>query len=208
MGQETGTDGKLPAGESKMASSSSSLQLEQLGRQLLAALGEDPDDPRLKETPRRWAGWWHEFLGQDSAWTNTTFDTVSSGELVVVSGLRIWSICEHHLLPFETEVAIGYLPADHRLGLSKFARAAWAIAHRLQLQERLTQELADAISSAARSGDVAVLVRGRHLCVEARGVRTPALVSSLVARGRFDSDPDLRRDFLALAGPAHSLDKA
>jgi GTP cyclohydrolase I len=176
------------------------VHLERLGLELLETLGYDPSLEGLRETPARWARWWQEFHGFDAGNAETTFQSLSSDELVVVSGIQVWSICEHHLLPFSALVSIGYVPRDRLLGLSKFARIAHRAAHRLQLQERLAEEIADAVEVRVASPDIGVLVRGRHLCMEARGIRTPGVASALVTRGLLRSDEKRRRDFLQLAG--------
>lgn len=84
-------------------------RLLRLGRDLLDTLGYDVASPSLRETPRRWAAWWTEFLNQDAGRTNVTFDVVTEGQLVVVGGIHLWSVCEHHLLPFEVTVSVGRL---------------------------------------------------------------------------------------------------
>src|SRR5262245_13700030 len=99
-------------------------RLLELGRELLVALGEDPDREGLQGTPRRWADWWREFIEYDPGNTETTFSSVSTDQLVCVSGMRVFSLCEHHLLPMWCDVSIGYVPGDKVLGLSKFARIA------------------------------------------------------------------------------------
>lgn len=178
--------------------------LEHLGRQLLEALGEDPDRDGLRETPRRWAAMWLEFIAYRDSNSLTTFETVTADQMVVVRGIRVWSICEHHLLPFSCDVAVGYLTRERVLGLSKFARIAHVAAHRLQLQERLVEDVADAVEKAAGSPDVAVLATGEHLCLTMRGIRTPAVMVTSVTRGRFrDSDPT-RAEFMELAGGGRS----
>ena len=179
-------------------------RLERLGGELLETLGYDPGEERFLETPRRWAEWWGEITDPGSGSNDTKFEVVTAGQMVLVSGLHVWSICEHHLLPFVANVAIGYLPQGKVLGLSKFARSATAIARRLQLQERMTRELADEVGRTTGSDDVAVLVRARHLCVEARGVRTPALATSFATAGRFQTDPALRSEFLLLTANGQS----
>ena len=175
-------------------------RMERLGRELLLTLGYDPDSESLKETPGRWARWWAEFHSFDAGRVDASFDVSTSDQVVTVSGIRVWSICEHHLLPFVADVAILYVPVGRLLGLSKFARIARRAAHRLQLQERLAEEIADAVTELTGSTDVAILVRGRHLCMEVRGIRTPARVDSLVTRGAFRHDPGLRGDVRHLAG--------
>jgi len=173
-----------------------------LCRQLLLAIGEDPTRDGLVDTPRRWANWWREFITYDPGNTGTTFEAVEADQMIVVSGMHVTSLCEHHLLPFWCDVSIGYIPAqaDPRvLGLSKFARVAHQFSHRLQLQERLAQQIADEITILTGSPDVAVLASGRHLCMEMRGIKTPGLMTSSVMRGSFRSSAAARQEFLSMA---------
>jgi GTP cyclohydrolase I len=173
--------------------------LERIGLELIEALGYDPSTKDLRETPQRWARWWQEFLAPDStARLDSTFEIAESGRMVIVSGMRMWSMCEHHLMPFLIDISIGYVPQGRVLGLSKFARLSRQAAHRLQLQERLAAEIADAAGTLTSSADVAVLICGRHLCMEARGVKTPAVATSFIARGAFEKDSSLRAEFVAL----------
>lgn len=174
-------------------------RIEGLARQLLEAIGEDPSRPALLETPRRYAAWWAEFINYDPGKTETAFAMESSDQMVVVSGMRVWSMCEHHLLPFWADVAIGYVASGRILGLSKFARIAQKYAHRLQVQERLTHQIADEIQSTTGSPDVAVLATGEHLCMLTRGVRSGGLMTSSVMRGVFRDSASARAEFLALA---------
>ncbi|MCM3920308.1 GTP cyclohydrolase I [Frankia sp. AiPs1] len=171
--------------------------------QLLVALGENPAREGLSGTPERVASWWNTFLSPDSAATATCFaESHVNGELVVVGGMSVWSLCEHHLLPMNLQVTAGYVPAGQLLGLSKFGRIAQRHAGRLQVQERFTRQVADELASVIGSDDVAVAVRGTHLCMSMRGVRMEAArTRSLCARGRFQSDPVLSQQFLALAHP-------
>lgn len=166
-------------------------------RMALEAIGEDPDREGLRDTPRRWADWWAEFIAYDPGSTNTTFSSTAVDQMVVVSGMRVWSLCEHHLLPFWADVSIAYIPRDRVLGLSKFARIAHAVAHRLQLQERLCEQVADAIEDATGTVDVGVIARGEHLCMVSRGVKTPSLMTSSVMRGVFKTG-ETRAEFLNL----------
>ena len=182
-------------------------KLEHIGRELLQTIGYDPTSTELSETPGRWARWWEEFLTYDPGRLDTAFESVGTDQLVVVGGMRVWSVCEHHLLPFSAEVTLGYMPRDQLLGLSKFARIVWQAAHRLQLQERMAEVVADEVERVTCNRDLAVLVRGRHLCMEARGVKTPALISTLTTRGQFSFDTSKRIEFLQLAG-AHSYKTA
>lgn len=176
------------------------LALRKIGEQLLVALGYDVEAPELRDTPSRWARWWIEFHRPQDARLDSTFEVKTAGHLVVVSGISVWSVCEHHLLPFSAQLAIGYLPNGRVLGLSKFARIAMEIARRLQVQERLVEEVAADVTAATGSPDVCVVARGRHLCMEARGIRSLARTDTVVARGAFEADRGLRADLFALAG--------
>jgi len=168
------------------------------GRELLLAIGEDPEREGLQETPRRWADAWREFIEYDPGTTETTFSSVASDQLVCVSGIRVASLCEHHLLPFWCEVSIGYIPNNKVLGLSKFARIAHQFAHRLQLQERLGQQIADEITRITGTENVAVVLKGDHYCMAARGIRTPGRMKSSVLRGVFRTESQTRMEFLRL----------
>ncbi|MGC4856867.1 GTP cyclohydrolase I [Micromonospora sp. DT4] len=169
--------------------------------QLLVALGEDPAREGLTDTPERVASWWNTFLSPDNASTATCFtESRLSGQLVVVGGMSVWSLCEHHMLPMNLQVTVGYVPAGKVVGLSKFGRIAQRHAGRLQVQERFTRQVAEDLAGMIGSDDVAVAVRGTHLCMSMRGVRMEAArTSSLQAGGRFGSDPVLSQQFLALA---------
>jgi GTP cyclohydrolase I len=118
--------------------------------------------------------------------------------MVCVSGLRVSSLCEHHLLPFWCDVSIGYIPDEKVLGLSKFARIAHQFAHQLQLQEQLGQQIADEISRITGTENVAVLLKGEHLCMMVRGIRTPGIMTSSVMRGVFRTQSEMRMEFLRM----------
>ena len=169
-----------------------------LGRELLLAIGEDPDREGLRETPRRWADAWREFIEYDPGTTETTFASVASDQMVCVSGIRVASLCEHHLLSFWCDISIGYIPNAKVLGLSKFARIAHQFVHRLQLQERLGEQIADEISRITGTQNVAVVLKGEHYCMAARGIRSPARMTSSVMRGVFRTESQIRIEFLRL----------
>ncbi|GHO69684.1 GTP cyclohydrolase 1 [Ktedonobacter sp. SOSP1-52] len=173
-------------------------RLLELGRELLIAIGEDPDREGLLDTPRRWADSWREFVEYDPGSTETCFSSASTDQMVCVSGMRVFSMCEHHLMPFWCDVAIGYITGDKVLGLSKFARIARQFAHKLQLQERIGHEIADEITRITGSPDVAVVLKGEHMCMTARGIRTPGVMTSSVMRGVFRSESEARLEFLRL----------
>lgn len=169
--------------------------------QLLAAIGEDPGREGLSETPTRVAAWWQNFLCPEPSASPTCFtEQHLSGQLVVVGGMSVWSLCEHHLLPMNLDVAVGYVPDAEVVGLSKFGRIAQRYAGRLQVQERFTRQVAEEIAEVIGGKDVAVAVRGTHLCMSARGVRMePARTTTVQSGGRFEHDPVLSQQFLTLA---------
>ncbi len=173
--------------------------LRRIGRELLVALGENPDREGIQDTPDRWARWWREFVEYDPGTVDTSFESVTTDQVVIVTGMRVWSLCEHHMLPFWADVSIGYIPQGRVLGLSKFARIAHRHAHQLQIQERLVQAIADDVERLTGSDSVAVIARGEHLCMTMRGIRTPSHMISSVMRGAFRKD-DARLEFLQLLG--------
>lgn len=169
-------------------------------RQLLVAFGEDPAREGLAGTPARVAAWYRSFLSPDPSAAPTCFtEKQVSGQLVVVGGMSVWALCEHHLLPMNLAVAVGYVPEGEVVGLSKFGRIAQQYAGRLQVQERFTRQVAAETCRLIGNQDVAVAVRGTHLCMSMRGVRMEsARTTTLQASGRFQADPILSQQFLAL----------
>jgi GTP cyclohydrolase I len=176
--------------------------LQRICRDLLKAIGEDPDREGLQDTPRRWAKWWSEFMNGGPNGTGATLGTTFQGtgvdQLVVVNGIEAWSLCEHHLLPFKVTVSVGYITDSRVLGLSKFARIIHDLASRPQVQERLTEEIASKVSELTGSKNVAVQTRGYHLCMAMRGIRTPATMITQAIRGVFLTNDSARAEFLAL----------
>lgn len=149
-------------------------ELREVTRRLLVAVGEDPEREGLRETPRRVADSISELT--EGYWT-TPREVVgdalfqhSGDDLVLVRDIPFYSLCEHHLLPFFGRCHIAYLPQGQVIGLSKLPRLVDVFARRLQLQERLTQEIAAAVEEVVRPGGVAVRMQARHLCLEMRGV--------------------------------------
>lgn len=166
-------------------------------RELLIAIGENPARPGLKDTPARVARYWAEFVDYEPGRIHTSFDEAAPEAPVVVSGMRVHSLCEHHLLPFWCDVTVGYIPHRKVIGLSKLARIAHMHAHSLQLQERLVQQIAETTADIAGTRDVMVVATGEHSCMRSRGIRTSGLMSSQDARGAFLADPHLRADVMA-----------
>jgi GTP cyclohydrolase I len=173
--------------------------VEQAVRNLLSALGYNPADNALSGTPARVARFYKEFLDSEAGCLETCFATEGADQMVVVSGIKVWSLCEHHLLPFWADVTMGYFPKARLAGLSKLPRLAWKHARRLQVQERLVEGIADELAQLTGQSDVAVIATGEHLCATMRGVRTPAFMTTSVLRGLFRDDPAVRSEFFGLA---------
>lgn len=173
-------------------------KLVQVGKDLLIAIGEDPDRDGLKDTPARYAKWWKEFIDYDAGKIETSFVLDNNDEIVAVTGMRVWSLCEHHLLPFSATVSIGYIPRAKVLGLSKFARIAHKHAHRPQVQERMVQDIANELERVCGTKDIAVVADGEHSCMVMRGIRTSGSMRTSVMRGSFRTQPEARAEFLSL----------
>lgn len=154
--------------------------------------------PHMSGTPARYAKWWREFLAVDEARVNTTFPVEHVDQMVVVRGIDTWSLCAHHLLPFSASVSIGYIADERVLGLSKFARITHESAARPTSQEELCARIADAVTAATGTQDVAVTASGLHLCMAMRGVKTPATMTTSVTRGLFREDERTRAEWFAL----------
>lgn len=172
-------------------------------RLLLAHLGEDPDRDGLHDTPARVVRALVEMTEgyrQDPADVlSTTFDTdVHYDQMVMSLGIPFTSLCEHHMLPFVGHVDIGYLPAGRVVGLSKLARLVDIYARRLQVQERMTQQIADAIREHLHPLGVGVVVHAHHSCQAARGIRKDGTMVTSAMHGEFRDGP-VRAEFLAFA---------
>ncbi|MFG3296777.1 GTP cyclohydrolase I FolE [Streptomyces sp. NPDC048179] len=159
-------------------------------RELLLAIGEDPDREGLRATPARVAQSYRELLAgmrqEPEDVLATTFE-LSHDEMVLVTDIEIVSLCEHHLLPFRGTAHVGYIPAeDGRVtGLSKLARLVDVYTHRLQIQERLTGQIADALMHILHARGAIVVVEAEHMCMSARGIRKPgARTTTSAVRGQ------------------------
>lgn len=176
--------------------------IEGLIRDLLKAIGENPDRPGLVDTPKRVAKMWTEFINHKPGTTDTSFEVQSTDQMVVISGMRVWSMCEHHLLPFWCDITVAYIAEGKVLGLSKFGRIAHKHAHKLQIQERLVEQIAHEVRETTGSDNVAVIATGEHLCMTMRGVRTPAIMTSSSMHGVFREDQATRAELMALIANA------
>ena len=174
-------------------------------RELLLALGEDPDREGLAETPRRVAAAYAEMLGgreiDAEALLQVGFDE-GHDEMVILRDIPFFSICEHHLIPFRGAAHVAYVPRGRVVGISKLARLVDAVARRPQLQERLTAQIADIMMEALQPDGVAVAVEAEHLCMTMRGIKKPGsqMVTSAM-RGTFQTQNETRAEFLVLVRP-------
>jgi len=170
-------------------------------RALLRALGQDVGSEHLADTPRRVSAAYAELL-TSGPFTLTTFPNDDGyDELVLVREVPFRSLCEHHLLPFHGVAHVGYLPGERIVGLSKLARVVEHYSRGLQVQERLTQQIADCLQSNLHARGVAVVLEAEHMCMSLRGVRaagTRTVTSALLGLHR--KDPATRAEFFALAG--------
>jgi len=174
---------------------------QRAARELLLALGADLTDESLRETPRRMAEAYAELL-TPRPFTATTFPNDEGyDELVVACDIRFHSLCEHHLLPFHGVAHVGYLPGERIVGLSKLGRVVDLYARRLQVQERLTTQVARWLCDALEPRGVGVVIEAEHLCMSLRGVQKPgARTITSALHGVVRDDPRTRQEFLALTG--------
>jgi GTP cyclohydrolase IA len=169
---------------------------------LLRALGRDPAEPHLADTPRRVADSFAEMLTPREFELTTFPNDEGYNELVMARDIPVQSLCEHHLLPFAGVAHIGYLPGDRILGLSKLARVLDLFARDLQVQERLTQQVADWLQENLSPRGVGVVIEAEHLCMSLRGVRARgARTTTSALHGLLREDSRSRLEFLALTRP-------
>jgi GTP cyclohydrolase I len=180
-------------------------QLEESVRSILKLIGEKPDREGLAQTPRRVAKAW-EFL--TSGYEQDINDVVNKAvftekydEMVIVKDIDFFSICEHHMLPFYGKAHIAYIPNGKIIGLSKIPRIVEIFSRRLQVQERMTQQIAETLFSVLEPDGVAVVIEARHLCMMMRGVEKQNSVATTSAMlGSFREDERTRNEFLKLIG--------
>lgn len=163
-------------------------RMQQVTKSLLEVMGEDPKREGLRDTPRRVADMYAELTEGYSMnpkeilskeWNEIT-------GMVVAKDIEFFSLCEHHILPFYGKVHIGYIPSKAVVGLSKLVRLVDCFSRRLQLQERMTKQIADALNETLHPLGVVVVVQARHLCMEMRGVKSGADILTSEIRGRFE----------------------
>jgi GTP cyclohydrolase I len=176
--------------------------LESAVTAILTAVGENPDREGLLETPKRVSRMYQEILSGYSvdpiALLNNALFDAEYDEMVVVRGVEFHSLCEHHMLPFSGEANVGYLPGSRVVGLSKIPRIVDMYARRLQVQERMTKQIAETISTLVEPRGVGVVVKASHMCSVMRGVRkqnSEMLTSSML--GEFRTNRSTREEFLS-----------
>lgn len=189
--------------ETTLNRTKSNARVEALVRELIVELGEDPDREGLQRTPDRVARMYRELTAgytiDPIALVNDAIFDIEYDEMVIVKDIDFFSLCEHHLLPFYGKAHVAYLPKGRIIGLSKIPRIVDMFARRLQVQERMTVEIADFLDELLHPLGVAVVVEAVHLCAIMRGVQKPnvKMVTSAM-RGTFRRDPRTRSEFLSL----------
>ncbi len=181
--------------------------IEKIIKNLISEIGENPDRGGLKKTPERVAKSWEYF----SSGYRTNIEDIINGaifeedisEVVVVRDIEFFSICEHHLIPFFGRCHVGYLPNGKIIGLSKIPRIVDAFSQRLQVQERLTHQIADTIQEVLKPIGVAVVMEGRHLCMQMRGVeKQNSFATTSAMLGQLRESAETRAEFLSIIGMA------
>ncbi|MFQ6033612.1 MAG: GTP cyclohydrolase I FolE [Candidatus Bipolaricaulia bacterium] len=188
-----------------MSSEAKLLQIEDLIRELLVAIGEDPQREGLIKTPQRMAEMYAELTAgyrtSPEELINGAIFSVEYDEMVLIKDIEFYSLCEHHALPFFGKVHVGYIPDGRVIGFSKIPRIVDLFAHRLQLQERMTEEIANFLMEAIRPQGVGVVTEGLHLCMAMRGVKKQdARMVTSAMKGIFRRDARTRAEFLELIG--------
>jgi GTP cyclohydrolase I len=177
-------------------------RIERAVREILAAVGEDPNREGLRETPARVARMYAELfrgLHQDPREHVQKFFTEKYDEIVLVRDITFESVCEHHLLPFMGKAHIGYLPAGKVIGLSKLARVVEVVSRRPQVQERMTEQIADLLVKELGAKGVGVVIEATHTCMTIRGIRKPgSLCVTSAMKGLFRSNPLTRAEVMQL----------
>ena len=179
-------------------------KVEEAVRLLLEGIGEEPEREGLKETPGRVARMYEElFAGMEASEKEhlSRVFTVSESGMVIERDIPFYSVCEHHMLPFYGKAHIAYLPQGKVVGISKLARTVEVFARRLQIQERFTGQIADAIMDSLQPAGVLVMAEAEHMCMTMRGIKKPGSKTlTLAVRGAFEKDETLRNQFFQMLG--------
>ena len=178
-------------------------KIERAVREILKAIGEDPDRPGIKDTPRRVARMYAELfagLHKDPGKEVSVFHNEDHEEMIMVRNIPFYSMCEHHLVPFAGKAHVVYIPTKGRVtGLSKLVRVIEGFARRPQVQERLTSQIADCLMDRLKPRGVLVVIEAEHLCMSMRGVKKPgAITATSAVRGVFQKNAKTRAEALSL----------
>ncbi|HKF00446.1 MAG TPA: GTP cyclohydrolase I FolE [Actinomycetes bacterium] len=194
----------MPDRDSEPTAGFDAAKVEQGVRLILEGIGEDLDRPGLRATPARVARMYAELTEGLRSDPSEVLDAVfeeGHGELILVREIPLYSLCEHHMVPFVGKAHVAYIPGvDGRItGLSKLARLVTELSRRLQVQERLTVQIADVLEKALEPRGVLVVIEAEHLCMSMRGIRTPGVVTVTSAvRGHLQRDPSARTEAMSL----------
>ena len=182
-------------------------KIEKAIKDILVALGDDPEREGLKETPQRVAKMYKEVY-EGMCYTNDEiasmfdkcFEDVKTGDLVVIEHIPIFSYCEHHLaLMYNMDVSVGYVPNGKVIGLSKVARIADMVSKRLQLQERIGMDIMDVLKKVLETENIIVVIKGEHSCMTARGIKKPGTITKTASlSGVFETNHAIRQEFYNL----------
>jgi len=178
-------------------------KIERGVRLLLEGIGEDPDRSGIRATPRRVADMFEEILGgtdEDATRNLRPIESEKHDEMVLIKNMPLYSMCEHHLLPFAGVAHVAYIPRNGRIvGLSKIARVVDAFSRRLQVQERLTKQIADLLDEHLKPLGVMVVIEAEHMCMSMRGAKKPrAITVTSAVRGSFRNKPATRAEAMML----------
>jgi GTP cyclohydrolase I len=185
-------------------------KVAKLARELLIEIGEDPEREGLVKTPERFARALQYltsgYRADSQALINGAIFTQSTNNMIIVRDIEVYSLCEHHVLPFFGRCHVGYIAEGKVFGLSKIARLVDMYARRLQIQERLTEQIAHAIMDAVKAEGVGIIIEARHLCMMMRGVeKQNSLMTTSSVLGSFHDDPSTRNEFLSLISRSRDL---
>ncbi len=180
------------------------IKIERAIKDILEAIGENPDREGLKDTPKRVAAMYAEMfegLTADPLKEMTVFHDENHQEMIIVKDIPFYSFCEHHLLPFFGTADVAYIPNKNIIGLSKIGRLVDIVAKRPQVQERMTTDIANLLMKGTEAQGVMVVVRAEHLCMSMRGIKKPgSKVITSAVRGVFEEDAKTRNEALSLLG--------
>ncbi|HQQ85769.1 MAG TPA: GTP cyclohydrolase I FolE [Candidatus Marinimicrobia bacterium] len=179
------------------------METEEIIRNLLINIGENPNRPELLKTPARVAKFWQHvsqgYRVDVPAMLKESLVYEDYNQMIVVKDIDFFSLCEHHLVPFFGKAHVAYIPNGKIIGFSKIPRVVTAFSQRLQIQERLTQQIADALNEALEPKGVGVIIEARHLCMQMRGVeKQNSNITTSVMLGELHDEPQARAEFLKL----------